>query len=356
MKNLVIFMTLVCFSSGFFTFAADLAILRESCLGGAQYCALGEDYLFKIHAKKSRLKLLEFVEGSAGTIVVLGPGPAYDLPLIDFVTRFEKVILIDGAIDAMKTWKKSLIPGLRKRVHIVEQDLSGGMAAFLAHNQEEIIKALRADIRALRAGRQSTLWHFERLILQQNFHLDISGWQPDVVVSSLVTSQTQLVFKDTIDRWVNKALENEGEPLQGPLAEFCWETAGYSKKDKVHQTYMDAIANSGAKKIYYADTNHRENCPEEIADFIEYDELVSSVLIESFVTTMETKHYKICQKDFAWDYHQSDENFTYDDDENGDNDEMDVDDDKALPTSRREEMPVSWITFEQQDIKERGDL
>ena len=348
-------MTLVCFFSGFFAFAADLAILRESCLGGAQYCAPGEDYLFKIHAKKSRLKLLEFVEGSVGTIVVLGPGPAYDLPLIDFVTRFEKVILIDGAIDAMKTWKKSLIPGLRRRVHIVEQDLSGGMAAFLAHNQEEIIKALRADIRALRAERQSALKSFEQLILQQDFHLDISRWNPDVVVSSLVTSQTLEVFKDSIDRLVKVALQQEGELLGGPMAMFCWETAGYGNKDKVHQTYIDAIANSGAKKIYYADTNHRENYTEEIADFIEYDELVSSVLIDSFVAGMKAHNYQICRKDFAWDYRQSDENFTYDDYKNGDNDEMDVDDDKALPTSRFEEMPVSWITFEQQDIKERGD-
>lgn len=359
MKNSVIFIVFLCLSFVFSVFGADLAILRDGCLSGAQYTAPGEDYLFKIHAKKSRLRLLEFLEGATGTVVVLGPGPAYDLPLIDFVTRFEKVILIDGAIDAVKAWKKSLIPSLRSKVHIVEQDLSGGMAAFLANFQDEIIRAMRADIRALRRGRQHTLKHFEQLILQQKFYLDISRWQPDVVVSSLVTSQTQLVFKDAIDRWVKRALQREGEPLNGHVAMFCFGTASCTKKDQVHQTYISAIVNSGAKKIYYADTNHREKCVEEITDLIEYEELVSSSLIDSFVATMKSQNYKVCRKNFAWDYHQSDGNFTYDNSDEGnmmlDDNQAISDNDAALPAYRLEEMPVSWITFESREVREQGD-
>jgi hypothetical protein len=308
-------------------------LLEQSCLiWGAFRPEPGEKYEYIIHAQNSRLEIKEFLGDSSGIIVVLGPGTGMDLPMIDFALQGKKLILIDGYIEPMVAWKKTLVPGLRGHIEIIQMDLSGGFSAFLCDNKPAIISALHSDLKLFLRNQKTDLVAYKKLLRKQKFVVDIAQYNPDILISSLITSQTVGVFTSKVGTLLDEVLIMAKLSLSSEEKRLFIEKVEKTNESIGHPTYMRGILNCGAKKIYYADTNKIENSTANVSeDSICFDELVSSRLLKEFTAAM-AKRYRIKSVDDAWDYREQAAEYEVE--------------------WRAEETPVSWIKFFKKDDEE----
>jgi hypothetical protein len=325
---LFFFLALPIFSADTNKNKTPLEILERACEVGASY-AEEDEYPYAIHAQKSQEQIKNLLQGSTGVVLVLGPGPGRDLPLNDLVLQFDHVILIDGYIAPMVTWKASLDPALKNKVHIIQADLSGGFAKFLSEQSSQIVRALSEDFANFFRDQKLAIKSYQQLFEQQPFIVNLAQYHPNVVVSSLVTSQTEEIFDTPIEELVDKAISQSGiflpdVPTTAALRQHFLKEVRKLNQAKIQHAYVTGIVRCQAQKIYYADTNHVEDPSNDDPESVTYDEVVDSRMLDGFVQAM-IEAYTVEKEDFAWDYrevaNEEEQEFRY------------------------PEMPVSWIKF-----------
>lgn len=259
------------------------------CEKGAAYSLDGQPFSPKIrnHNEQSVRLISKFVgEHSGGTVLILGPGPANDLPKDELLDKFGRIIMVDGYIKPMQEWLRQL-PQKKSRaknkVELVKMDLSGGFYKFFAENKELIKRALTKDfLQYLRDGKPS-FDHYVSLIKSANLFVDLAQFRADVLVSSIVTSQIGMLTSVMVQEFLDTMTDDL--EIQGRSTFLDFDARSTDENLTVfmtsfHQThvqnardaYRKAIRESRAKYIYYSDDlfsyelRSRDNFDEQLAD------------------------------------------------------------------------------------------
>jgi hypothetical protein len=143
------------------------------------------------HARRSRAFILDSVTRARerGLAVVLGAGKAFDLPLNEIASAFERVVLVDIDAAALAETSASVVrdASLRRRIDLRAMDLSG-IGARLARGIHEAI-GTAADAPSAAASLE-TLCRSYRLASAPQ--LLAPGERADFLVSGMVLTQLAL--------------------------------------------------------------------------------------------------------------------------------------------------------------------
>lgn len=128
--------------------------------------------------------------GTSPSTIVLGAGACTEVPLSELARASDEVILVDLDVTAMKQGRAELhSPTLRKRVRLVEYDITGGVSANLA----KLIA--RQNWQAARTQSSNAVFDMAAQCLEQCTIPDppmlptIGNGECGLVVSSLILSQ-----------------------------------------------------------------------------------------------------------------------------------------------------------------------
>ncbi len=143
------------------------------------------------HCAELTLHALQQRERDASQCVaVLGAGACTEVPLVDLARNADEVVLADLDVSAMKQGYEELTsPALRRRIRLVEADISGGVSAML----HRLLARQQWD--AVLAGGASTVFDVAASCLEQVVVPDppvietLGKGECGLVVSSLVLSQ-----------------------------------------------------------------------------------------------------------------------------------------------------------------------
>jgi hypothetical protein len=103
------------------------------------------------HAQNNRAFLLRASEAVAGgSAIVVGAGKLYDIPLRELSERFSRLVLIDVDLDAMteSVERSGLEAELRRRVALVQADVTGVNETFLARAKRVLAERTEDDVYA----------------------------------------------------------------------------------------------------------------------------------------------------------------------------------------------------------------
>lgn len=265
------------------------------------------------HWAKNKAKIKQLANGGPfGTVVVLGPGPGNDLPIKWLVKNFAKVILIDGYTTPMEKLITKLADrnaSIRQEVEIIELDLTGGYYELLKSKEEDIVQALVRGFNRSPTG-SDNLAAYAALLKENLTQVDLAQYKPDMVISSLVTSQLGLITQPAQVRLIGMAATDAF--LAAPSAELILtdnkRIANFSAlmmlatEQPIQELYFSAISQSGAQKIYYADTQTREMADQraviKFGNDLAQDYVPRSHAIDgwSFNDKLKVSHYTFVQK------------------------------------------------------------
>lgn len=280
---------------------------------GAFYPQPGKDVYFKMlaHWKKSKTEIKQLAsDGPFETVVVLGPGPGNDLPIKWLVKTFARVILIDAYVEPMKELIANFPAqdaSITQKVEIVEMDLSGGYYEFLNNKQEEIVDALAQGFFGSLYDNEG-LSSYDNLLKENLFSVDLARYKPDLVISSLVTSQLEQLPRYVLARLSSRATikgaankdAHVGLLLKG---ESCvvnfFSLVVRLTKARIQELYLSSISGSGTQKIYYADTQSQNDRAEQHAfnkfrDDLTQDYVLSSYAVDGwdYNDKLKVSHYR----------------------------------------------------------------
>lgn len=297
--------------------------LRQACQKRG-YDVQGEDDdtpdSVKVHYEKSQALLLKLLKDAPkGRILVLGPWLGKDMPLEWILGNFDHITMVDANIEPIKKVIDELSESkshIKEKVTLIEDDLSGGFFRFVEENKPQVLESIKEDYKNF--GRfKALLPGFMTILLAQGSQAAIASIadkqikestttfvallgdylslnlkkydpKPDVIISSLVSSAVALeamklhgeLFKSS---GANVTIVDEDDSL---LLMLFGIIAPHSLNAPVLQAYLNGIAQSGAKMIYFADTKV---------------ELLDKTVFKNFLQKFD-KNYVRESKTNAWNY------------------------------------------------------
>ncbi len=294
--------------------SADLSdaarLLEYRCkLDGADYP--DPDYVetespFAAHYENNKYEITDFLSISSGTVLILGPGPANDLPLDFFLTRFTKIIMIDGYIEPMEIWKNSLDQAGKDKVTLIKWDLTGGFFGLFCENKSAIKNALKIAYGRYVGTNELVFSEYIQLLKVPGLILNHAKHKPDVIVSSLVASQLGKMFEPDVRAFIYKVLEDSFAKDDEKYDLFAKEISNINS-DLVQSVYLKALVETGASKVYFSDTlGIRSDLSDDEEDDYEMgysSELIDNGILNHFIDLMK-KSYHDYRVDFAWDFRE----------------------------------------------------
>lgn len=270
--------------------------LHGLCRYGAFYpteeCPLTQDML--AHADKNTAKIKELVEGGPyGTLLILGPGPGSDLPLSYLVEKFHHIIMIDGFLDPMREWVEQN-PHNKHKITLIQYDLSGGFYSFITDNKERVIDALSRDILLCEESENCRSTNYQKLLSKTSYPLEFRSYKPDVIISSLVTSQISAIGEIGHYMLVNEAFNRVKKYMKSAendkinIRNNIFLTSCHDNRHLHTNTYYTALIESDAKKIYFSDTIRPGYLPD--------------VLFDNFCNNIGKKYNSVAKGKSAWPY------------------------------------------------------
>ncbi|HXW52553.1 MAG TPA: hypothetical protein VEL47_00480 [Myxococcota bacterium] len=261
MKNIVLFLVLaVSFALNAMQSESAAENFRDACRVNYVYSKslLGETR--QQHCEKNQEQIRPCIAQRVETILVLGPAPGYDLP-IEFSSRCESLIFLGGGMGEFENeWEKHEKVSSNKwptRLYKTV-DLTGGFYDLMA--SQKMASILFKIFKNFLDTGKLDYSEMERY-LEANLSLDLAQYQPDVLISSLVTSQlyglahqafVELAFKqawqlcNSKEGTMDKACMNR---LLPPLQEFHRKNAAI-----IERTYYKGILGAQASWVYFSDT------------------------------------------------------------------------------------------------------
>jgi len=133
------------------------------------------------HFSRSREEIVKAIEGLENTALILGAGPANDVPLGDLAERFKHIVLVDIDLRHTETAVSKLPPKLRQKCTRETADLTGFFSEFGQEAEKIAQEGLPYD-------------EFVSKILDlppqlKRAKFDYQQLQPSFVCSSLVSTQ-----------------------------------------------------------------------------------------------------------------------------------------------------------------------
>lgn len=280
-------------------------LLAFMCISGAYYAGTTEPEKTVLrHNIYNQDRIVDFLLPLQNKenlrVLILGPGPGQDLPLAWLVENFKEIILIDGITSPMENYKKLIPLYSQEKVLIVQQDLTGGFYQFFTDNREKIADSLKKDFNYFLKNKYPSFINYKRLLDDSEFALDLNIYKPDIIISSLVTSQLS-IFDFEAHMFAKNQLMSLSKSTPNLLEEdsIFMGALAYFNKVKAQQTYLNAISDcDNAKRIFYADT-----------PYVYYDnpgkprreKVDSNVFQRSFLKKMSKKYFLTCI-DNIWMY------------------------------------------------------
>ncbi len=276
--------------------ASEDDLLYNLCQHGAFYPSEEHPLIQDMvtHANKNSEQIKELVDGGPyGVLLILGPGPGNDLPLSYLVEKFDHTIMIDGFLDPMREWVEQN-SHYKSKITLIQYDLSGGFYSFIADNKEIAINALSQDILLCEKSINCIPKHYKEFIFEHDYPLEFHSYKPNVIISSLVTSQISYLAEHNHCFLVNEAFNKIKERMKSDendkinIRNSIFMTS-HDENRRLHAiTYYNALIESNAQKIYHSDTIRPGLLPEAIFD--------------QFIINMDNKYRVACGGKNAWHY------------------------------------------------------
>ena len=204
--------------------------------------------------------------GRPPKVLILGPGYCLDIPLAWLLKNSQAITMIDGDLEPARRAVKKLNSLESAKITWVKADLTGGFYNFWANAQEEIEAALIKDYLSCWDNNDCSFPEYTKLLEQRHFFVDLAQYKPDLVISSIVTSQ--LVDPDIAGNLVinirHKVQLTEKSDVNGQRdiisaiakTENSFELGIEAAALKAAQhPFWSAIQKSGATSIYYSHDN-----------------------------------------------------------------------------------------------------
>jgi len=187
------------------------------------------------HAQKNRAFIEDAVRQTRGRglAVVLGAGHAFDLPLVELVRAFEKLVLVDIDAEALNATVAGVLkdPGLRARTELRLLDLTGVNGQLVRRIDEAVASA--ADAGEARDRLEALCWTYRlappRLLPREE--------RADLLVSSCVLSQVSWPQRV----YARRVYERRFSSLPGPL-ERRWARHFTYLELRLQQDHLTSIA------------------------------------------------------------------------------------------------------------------
>lgn len=240
-------------------------LLQRACQGGAFIAGKNAAPCDSLK-KHYKLSLDHFKKclpnGNQLSILILGPGPCKDTPSYDLLMTYDRVVMIDGNDESVKDWLANPKHAkLAKKTDVYAYDLTGGLYRFIADKEVEIAQALNLDEELCITQGNCGLEHYEKLLVSQNFSLDLAQFKPDVIISWMVTSQLTnesiKFISDIRDRYADSDFSQKIETSNRQPTSINDLLSLAPKINKLNEKYSEqayflGIKNSGAKYVFYA--------------------------------------------------------------------------------------------------------
>lgn len=252
------------FSTSILGIDDQATILLENCCKerGAYYPKSQEQFhsCIKDHCRHNTatIKTLLTSTVTSGTVLVLGPGPGNDLPIEWLIKTYDRIIFIDGYTDAIAERVNQVLGAdasiAHKPVEIYRMDLTGGFYDVLVNHRKAMNDAVVKELD--RYLKKETSGAYLNFLAASNLRINFRHFNPDVIISSLVTSQLALIPQQEIENMVIAATNKirisdaQRKKLNMKFSKWLMDNTDFY----LNKTYLSAIATSRAKAIYYADT------------------------------------------------------------------------------------------------------
>jgi hypothetical protein len=199
------------------------------------------------HAQRSRAFITEAAARveRPGLAVVLGAGQAFDLPLVELATRFERLVLVDIDEAALGAVVRGVFkdPGLRAKVEPRALDLTGVNGALVRAIDEIVGAAAGAAELEQRLGRLARSYR-----LPGGPALLAPGERADLLVSAVVLSQIAWPQRTYAAR---RYAERFGPPLASALAR--WNAPWWELELRLQQDHLNALTAQAGRAVLTCD-------------------------------------------------------------------------------------------------------
>lgn len=205
---------------------------------------------YEAHYELNKKNILSLAEGVAGTALILGPGNAQDIPLLELARQFDQITIVDIDMFAMQKVINNLPANLQNKIHPVQKDLTG----FISFISEKI-ENLDSSVSEMECLDITARIIHETVHKALNSSSVSSSTKYNFVVSSMLTSQ---LFSE-IDAYIMRVFEKKYPGIaqkKGSSPNYMSSLIRLMKHVCIEHLENLSEWTHADGKIYYADITH----------------------------------------------------------------------------------------------------